>query len=104
MRGPLAAAPILVAAMTGSTAGMAATVVVTVKDLAFAPARVAAKVGDTVEWRNADFLDHTATATDGTFDVVIPAGKNASWVVSRPGPYNYLCTYHPNMTGVIAAE
>ena len=39
---------------------------VAINDLAFSPAEVTAKVGDTIEWVNGDFVDHTATAKDGS--------------------------------------
>jgi plastocyanin len=31
-------------------------------DLVFNPADITVRVGDTIEWANADFIDHTATA------------------------------------------
>ena len=41
---------------------------ITIHDLVFSPAEVSAKVGDTIEWVNSDFVDHTATAKGGTWD------------------------------------
>ena len=35
--------------------------------LAFVPAQVSAHVGDTIEWVNADFVAHTATARNGAW-------------------------------------
>jgi plastocyanin len=43
-----------------------------IQNLAFTPAQVSAKVGDTVGWANADFVAHTATARDGAWDVMLP--------------------------------
>ncbi len=74
---------------------------ITIHDLAFSPAEVSAKVGDTIEWVNSDFVDHTATAKDGTWDVAVAAGKSAQFKLERPGAVTYYCKIHPNMTGTI---
>lgn len=77
---------------------------VTINDLAFSPAEVRAKVGDTIEWVNGDFVDHTATAKDGTWDVAIAAGKSAQLPLSRAGTFAYYCKVHPGMTGTIHVD
>ena len=74
---------------------------ITIHDLAFSPAEVSAKVGDTIEWVNGDFVDHTATAKDGAWDVAVAAGKSAQFKLERPGTVAYYCKIHPNMTGTI---
>ena len=83
-----------------------AGVVVRIKiaDMAFSPAEVTAKVGDTVEWVNSDFVDHTATAKDGPWDVMIAAGKTATLQLTKAGTFNYFCRFHPNMTGKISVS
>ena len=80
---------------------------VSIGDLAFAPAELTVHVGDTIEWDNADFVDHTATAKDGDWDVAIAAGKTGRVELHRAGTIAYYCRFHPNMTGtikVLAAE
>jgi len=74
---------------------------VNIKNLAFAPAEITAHVGDTIEWANADFLAHTATARNGAFDVMIAANGKASTVVKAAGTVDYYCKFHPNMTGKV---
>jgi plastocyanin len=49
--------------------------------LAFGPAPDGLNVNDIVEWTNSDILRHTATATDGSFDIDLPAGATGSRVV-----------------------
>src|ERR1700724_1665082 len=49
--------------------------------LAFGPAPAGLNVNDIVEWTNSDILRHTATATDGSFDIDLPAGATGSRVV-----------------------
>ena len=74
---------------------------VSISDLAFNPADVTVHVGDTVEWGNADFIDHTATATSGDWDVEIFAGKNGHVQLTKAGTLGYFCRYHPTMKGTI---
>lgn len=83
--------------------GLAAaeTITVQVTKLAFVPAAITAKVGDTIEWVNKDFVAHTATATDRGFDVKLPAGKSGSVTVTKAGTIPYFCRFHPMMKGTI---
>lgn len=74
---------------------------VTIGDLAFAPAFVTAKEGDTIEWLNADFIDHTATDNAGRFDAAIAPGERRRMTLTGKGSITYFCRYHPNMTGHI---
>ena len=84
-------------------AGAARAEVIQVKmeKLAFVPAEITAHVGDTIEWSNADFVAHTATARDGAFDVMLPANTTKSVVIKAEGAVDYYCKFHPNMTGKI---
>lgn len=74
---------------------------VEIVEMGFVPADVGVKVGDTVEWVNHDFVDHTATATDGGWDVLIEAGKSARHKFTQSGTLKYYCRYHPDMKGVV---
>jgi plastocyanin len=79
----------------------AAVIKIKVQDLAFSPAQVSARVGDTIEWVNADFLAHTATARDGAWNVMLPPNTTRSVVLKSAGTIDYYCRFHPNMTGKI---
>ncbi|TPQ34498.1 amicyanin [Bradyrhizobium guangdongense] len=79
----------------------AETVQITMENLEFAPADVALKVGDTVEWINKDVFAHTATARGGDFDVNLPAKKSATSIVKKAGIVEYYCRFHPNMKAVL---
>ena len=65
-------------------AGVARADIIQVKmeKLGFVPAEVTAHVGDTIEWVNADFVAHTATARNGAWDVLIPVNAKRN-VFSR---------------------
>lgn len=79
----------------------AETIHVLINRLAYEPAQINAKVGDTVEWENKDVVAHTATVR-GDWDVEVPAKKTASVVLKKPGDVEYYCRFHPNMTARIA--
>lgn len=82
--------------------GRAETIQVTIEKMAFSPADINAKVGDTIEWVNKDILAHTATVKGG-WEVMIPPKKSATLVVEKAGPVDYYCRFHPNMKGSITA-
>ena len=79
----------------------AETIQVTIDKLVFTPAEVSAKMGDTIEWINDDALVHTATATNGDWNVNIQAGQRGQVVMKKPGAAEYYCKLHPNMRGRI---
>ena len=86
-----------------SVSARAETIQVTIDKLVFTPAEVSAKVGDTIEWINKDPLVHTATATNGDWNVNIPASQRGQVVLKKPGAAHYYCKLHPNMKGRIVA-
>ena len=104
-RRALLAAPLL--ALAGAPAGLAAPKVHVIRmaKMVFGPAPTGVRVGDTIEWINADLFQHTATARNGAFDVDLKPGAKARTVLKAPGPVAYYCRYHPGMTGrlVVAA-
>ncbi len=75
------------------------TIQVTMDKLVFAPAEVKAKVGDTIEWINKDILAHTATATNGDWNVMIGPSKTEHLVLNKAGTVDYFCKYHPKHEG-----
>jgi plastocyanin len=69
--------------------------------MSFSPASAAVKVGQTVAWRNADSITHTATGT--SFDTgAIGAGRTSAPItVTAAGNVGYHCTIHPSMVGTL---
>jgi plastocyanin len=71
----------------------------------FDPDPLTVKKGDGVSWTNKDNVAHTVTSkTQGAFDSsIINAG--ASWVLNTAkldaNNYDYYCTLHPHMTGLL---
>ena len=87
------------------SAGMAEaeTIEVTVDKMAFSPAGIEAKVGDTIEWINKDVFVHTATVKGG-FEIMLPLKKSGSVVMEKVGAIDYYCRFHPNMKGHITVS
>jgi len=100
LAGPLAA---LSLALVAAAPAYAATIEVTIKQLVFSPAQISVKAGDTIEWVNKDFVAHTATSRDKSFDVQIPANGKGRLTVSKAGTFDYYCRFHPMMKGQIQA-
>jgi plastocyanin len=82
------------------------TVNVSIKDFAFSPEPVTAKVGDIVSWTNNDTAGHTASLVDGTCTTdTIGSGQSLALVFSAPGTYPYQCNIHPSrMKGTITVS
>jgi plastocyanin len=103
----IAAGAILVsvALLQPLTAVAAATHTVAIDGTSYAPAMLTVKRGDRVVWKNSDPFPHTATATNKAFDSKsIAAGASWSWVASKPGRYDYVCTFHPTMKATLVVE
>ncbi len=82
--------------------GIAGEVVqVKINGLAFSPAEITIREGDTIEWVNGDFIDHTATADDGSWDVVVAESRSARLRFDHAGTTKYFCRFHPDMTGTV---
>ena len=85
---------------SGEPAAAAGSHAVAIANRAFAPGRVTALEGDTVEWRNEDFLVHNVSAAGGAiFSGALSRDGRFSHRFTETGPYPYLCTLHPFMTG-----
>ena len=96
-----------IAAQSSEATGTAAHTLhaVTIKGLKYLPPILTVKVGDTVEWKNADIVSHTVTAVNKSFDsdVILPGG---SWklVAKKRETFNYFCTLHPNMKAKLVVQ
>ena len=91
--------------MPGSPASPSGTTQsVAMQGIAFAPTQVTVHVGDTLGWANHDIVAHTATAKDKSWDVNVLPGKTGRMVMKAAGTFDYICRYHPNMTGEIIVE
>jgi len=78
-----------------STARAAGSQTVSIGDNFYSPASVSIDVGDTITWSNNGAAQHSATASDGSFDTgVFGPGASRSHTFNQAGSFNYFCTVH----------
>ena len=72
----------------------------------YAPNPVTVRVGQTIAWRNADSITHTATQDSGGFNTgTIAAGAiSAATMMNTAGTFPYHCTIHPGMVGTVSVQ
>jgi plastocyanin len=91
-----------------SRAGAAAArppVRASIRNLAYTPARIEVTAGTTIRWTNGDQVDHTVTAVDGSWDSgVIRPGATWERTFTAPGTYDFFCTPHPFMKGIVVVR
>jgi plastocyanin len=78
---------------------------VTMEGMVFRPAVIAVRPGDTIVWVNKDLVPHTATSSQAGFDSkLIPANDSWRHRVEKPGDFDYVCSFHPTMTGKLSVR
>ena len=101
---PSQAAPSTAASAAQSAAGGGGQNV-EIKNFAFNPATVTAKVGDKVTWKNSDSAAHTVTFDDGSVDSKnIDNNGTFDHTFSSAGTFAYHCSIHTNMKGTITVS
>jgi plastocyanin len=76
-----------------------------IRGMAFVPGRIEIEVGTTVTWKNNDPLAHTVTAANKGFDSgLIQPGASWSYTFTTAGTYDFSCTPHPFMKGVVIVK
>lgn len=83
----------------------AGQVAVAIKDFAFGPAAIQAKVGQIVTFTNGDSAPHTATVDDGSCSTgTISPGTSDGLLFSVAGTYPFHCKIHNTMKGTITVS
>lgn len=93
------AAMTLMLACAGQAMGADYTVLV--DKMAFGEMPAELHVGDTITWKNDDIFRHSATADDQSFDVDLPAETEVVMPLTVAGEWNFICKFHPGMTGTL---
>lgn len=76
--------------------------VVEIRKFAFAPKEITVPPGTTIRWTNADETPHTIIASDGSFvSKAMDTDDRYEHTFASEGDFNYFCTLHPFMTGVV---
>jgi len=85
-----------------------AVVQIVIDQAAFSVLKKPIAVGDIVEWVNNDVVDHTATEKVPEkargWDAVVRVGRKVRVEMKKPGTIDYVCRFHPNMTGQIVVR
>jgi plastocyanin len=74
---------------------------VSIVDFEFSPATIEVAVGQEITWTNEGEMPHTATFTDGPDSGSLENGDDFSHAFEEPGTYDYICSFHPQMTGTV---
>jgi plastocyanin len=76
---------------------------VSIQSIQFSPARLEIKKGEVVEWKNDDLIPHTATSPE--FDSgALKSGQSWRHTFTKAGEFPYICTFHPQMKGVVIVK
>jgi plastocyanin len=76
---------------------------VEMKNILFVPARITARVGQTIRWTNKDDVTHTVKAVKGAnfSSKGLSKGDTYKAKATKTGTISYVCTIHPNQRGTI---
>jgi plastocyanin len=78
---------------------------VTIDGFEFHPPEVTVGKGEVVVWVNKDPVPHTATAKGAALDSgSIAASGSFRFTATREGRFDYVCTLHPTMKGVLVVH
>jgi len=80
------------------------TYMIVMDKMKFGPVPADLHKGDSIVWVNRDFLRHTATAADHSFNVDLVAGAKGKITVTKSGTIPFACRYHPGMRGVLQVK
>jgi plastocyanin len=74
----------------------------------FNPGSVAVPVNTTIKWTNVDSVQHTVTSATvplyGTFNTTVNPGATVCLKFTAAGAFNYQCSLHPVMTGLVTVQ
>jgi plastocyanin len=85
------------------TPAITATDAVRIEKRAFTPLAIAVKSGTLVSWTNYDLSPHTVTGS-GFNSGALSQGAVWSQHFTKPGRYEYRCSIHPTMRGVVEVK
>lgn len=80
-----------------SASAFAEAHLVKMKSIGYEPKKISIKVGDSVQWQNIAYTEHSATADDTSIldtGLVQPKNKSKTVLFSKEGSYKYHCLLH----------
>ena len=88
-------------ATTNATNAMTTTTV-EISAFAFAPREITVRPGTTVTWTNRDQTAHSVISKDAKFSSPgMDTDDRYSFKFEKDGDYTYICSLHPQMTGIV---
>ena len=78
---------------------------VSIAGFAYSPQEITVVIGinNTVVWTNMGDTEHTVTSA--TFDSgTLSSGQTFQYTFTTPGTYEYTCSFHPEMEGVVIVK
>lgn len=87
-----------------AAAAAPSTYTIAIEKMKFGPVPTVLHKGDVIVWVNRDFLRHSATAADHSFDVDLLPNSKGKTVLSKTGAIPFVCRYHPGMRGVLQVK
>ncbi len=101
---PPAASSVVATACTGTISATVNAVGTSI----FSSATVTITANQIVQWNNATGTDHTVTSTtvpaNGTFNAPLNNGTSVCLKFTATGAFNYHCSIHPVMTGLVTVN
>ncbi|WP_321419972.1 plastocyanin/azurin family copper-binding protein [uncultured Methanomethylovorans sp.] len=76
---------------------------VSIQNFAFEPNSVKLSIGDTVKWPHLDSVPHTIKGAD-FISQSLNKDDSFSYTFTKTGTYDYECSIHPSMKGVVIVE
>jgi plastocyanin len=96
------AAAVLALPPASPAAAAPKTYTVVINKMKFGPVPAGIRSGDTIVWVNQDFVQHSATARDKSFNLKLPPRTKGKTVIRHSGTISFYCIYHPGMTGTLS--
>jgi plastocyanin len=82
-----------------------ADTIVNIDNFTFNPPRVTVQAGTIVTWQNHDDIPHTVAASKKLFkSKTLDTDDKFSFTFATPGVYEYFCSLHPHMKGMIVVR
>lgn len=78
--------------------------IVQVVDNAYEPRELSVRPGQAVQWEFLGSQEHDVVAEDESFVCELMKTGTYTHVFETPGEFAYLCSIHPEMTGVVFVE
>lgn len=77
---------------------------VKIHQFSFVPDKLKVKTGDRITWVNLDFVPHTATAKDGSWDTgILKQNESKTITLTESFGNEYYCDLHPSMIAALQA-